>query len=129
MREITPASVAAPFGAYSQGVEVPAGWRLVATSGQLGIDANGTVPPDVEAQARLCFHAIDAILGVVGMGPADVVKVAGYLTDRRHFPAYMAVRDAWLAGSGRRPASTLLVVGGFTRAEFLVEVEVLAAAP
>ncbi len=41
----------------------------------------------------------------------------------------MAARDAWFAGPGRRPASLLLIVGGFTRPDFLVEVEVLAAAP
>ena len=35
--------------------------------------------------------------------------------------------DAWLAGLERRPASTLVVVTGFTRPELLVEVEVTAA--
>jgi enamine deaminase RidA (YjgF/YER057c/UK114 family) len=37
----------------------------------------------------------------------------------------MAVRDRYL--SDIKPVSTLLIVGGFTRAEFLVEVEVTAA--
>ena len=129
MREITPSTIRPPFGAYSHGVEVPAGWRMLVTSGQLGIAPDETVPADIAGQARLCFGAIGAILAEAGMGPADAVKVSGYVTDRAHFPAYMAARDAWLAGSDRRPASTLLVVGGFTRAEFLVEVEVLAAAP
>ncbi len=36
---------------------------------------------------------------------------------------YMAARDAWLAHAPRKPASTLVIVAGFTRAEFLVEVE------
>jgi enamine deaminase RidA (YjgF/YER057c/UK114 family) len=129
MREIVPRGVRAPFGAYAHGVEVPAGWRLVATSGQLGIDVGDAVPRDIEAQARICFRSAGLILAEAGMTPRDVVRVSGYLTDRAHFPAYMAVRDAWLAGTGRRPASTLLVVGGFTRPEFLVEVEILAAAP
>jgi enamine deaminase RidA (YjgF/YER057c/UK114 family) len=40
---------------------------------------------------------------------------------------YMAARDAWLAGVARLPASTLVIVSGFTRPEFLVEVEVTAA--
>jgi enamine deaminase RidA (YjgF/YER057c/UK114 family) len=129
MRQLTPSSVRPPFGAYSHGIEVPAGWRLVATSGQLGIRPDETVPEDVAGQARLCFEAIGAILAQAGMGPADVVRIAGYVTDRAYYPAYMSARDAWMQGSGRLPASTLLIVGGFTRAEFLVEVEVLAAAP
>jgi enamine deaminase RidA (YjgF/YER057c/UK114 family) len=129
MRELGPPGVRAPFGAYSHGVEVPAGWRLVATSGQLGIDPAETVPRDIEAQARICFGAVGLILAEAGMSPRDVVRISGFVTDRAHFPGYMAARDAWLAGTGRRPASTLLVVGGFTRPEFLVEVEILAAAP
>jgi enamine deaminase RidA (YjgF/YER057c/UK114 family) len=38
---------------------------------------------------------------------------------------YMAVRDR-MAGTPP-PASTLMIVSGFTRPEFLVEVEVVAA--
>jgi enamine deaminase RidA (YjgF/YER057c/UK114 family) len=38
---------------------------------------------------------------------------------------YMAVRDRYV--SDPLPASTLMIVGGFTRPEFLVEVEVVAA--
>ena len=40
---------------------------------------------------------------------------------------YMAARDAWLAGARRLPASTLMIVSGFTRPEFVVEIEALAA--
>jgi enamine deaminase RidA (YjgF/YER057c/UK114 family) len=39
----------------------------------------------------------------------------------------MAARDAWCAGLERLPASTLVIVSGFTRPEFKVEVEVAAA--
>lgn len=39
----------------------------------------------------------------------------------------MAARDAFLGGSGVLPASTLLLVAGFSRPEFKVEVEVMAA--
>jgi len=42
---------------------------------------------------------------------------------------YMAVRDRWLEGLETLPASTLVIVSGFTRPEFVVEVEVTAAAP
>jgi enamine deaminase RidA (YjgF/YER057c/UK114 family) len=61
------------------------------------------------------------------MGPGDVVRINAFVTDRAHMAAYMTVRDAWLAGSARKPASTLVIVSGFTRPEFLVEVEVTAA--
>jgi enamine deaminase RidA (YjgF/YER057c/UK114 family) len=129
MRPLAPAAIALPFARYAHGVEVPAGWRLVATSGQLALTAEGTVPEGAEAQARLCFANCAAILGEAGMGPRNVVRINAFVTDRVHMPGYMAARDAWLSGVDRLPASTLVIVSGFTRPDFLVEVEVLAAAP
>jgi enamine deaminase RidA (YjgF/YER057c/UK114 family) len=125
---LMPAALAPPFGAYSHGIAAPAG-RLIVTSGQLALAADGTVPAGAGAQAELCLAAIGAILAEAGAGPRDVLRLSGYVTDRAHFPAYMAARDAWLAGVGVRPASTLIVVGGFTRPEFVVEIEALALLP
>jgi enamine deaminase RidA (YjgF/YER057c/UK114 family) len=62
------------------------------------------------------------------MGPKDVVRINAFITDRAHMAGYMRARDEWLAGLIRLPASTLVIVSGFTRPEFLVEVEVTAAA-
>jgi enamine deaminase RidA (YjgF/YER057c/UK114 family) len=123
---LSPAGIAPPFGAYSHGIAVPSG-RLIVTSGQLGLAADGTCPEDVGAQARLCLTAIGAVLADAGAGPGDVLRLNAYVTRREDFPAYMAARDEWLAGVAVRPASTLMVVLGFTRPEFLVEVEALAA--
>ena len=127
MREITPPDIPPPFSRYAHGVEVPPGRRLVFASGQLGLAADGTVPEDPGAQADICFANIDAILRAAGAGRADVVRINAFVTDRAHMPAYMAARDRWLAGVTRLPASTLVIVSGFTRPEFKVEVEVVAA--
>jgi len=63
------------------------------------------------------------------MGPGDVIRINAFVTAREHMRGYMAARDVWLADVARLPASTLVIVQGFTRPEFLVEVEVTAAAP
>ncbi|MEM9975226.1 MAG: RidA family protein [Pseudomonadota bacterium] len=127
MREITPATIAPPFARYAHGVDVPAGYRLIATSGQLALAPDGTVPESAEAQADLIFGNLDAILGAAGASARDVVRLNAYVTDRAHMAGYMAARDRWLANVVRLPASTLVIVSGFTRAEFKVEIEVLAA--
>ena len=129
MRSLAPPTIAPPFAAYAHGVEVPAGARLVVTSGQLALAPDGTVPQGAEAQARLCLANCAAILAEAGMTPADVIHLRAFVTDRAHMAGYMAARDAWLAGVTRLPASTLVIVSGFTRPEFLVEVEVTAAKP
>ncbi|MCU0826121.1 MAG: RidA family protein [Tabrizicola sp.] len=127
MRSLAPPTIAPPFAAYAHGVEVPLGARLVVTSGQLALAPDGTVPEGAEAQASLCFVNCAVILAEAGMTPADVIRINAFVTDRAHMPGYMAARDAWLKGVSRLPASTLVIVSGFTRPEFLVEVEVTAA--
>lgn len=123
MKALNPASVHPPFAAYSHGI---AAGDLVVTSGQLGITADGTVPEGAEAQARLAFSAIDAILAEAGLGRADVLRLNAYVTGRDHLAGYMAARDEWAAGLDPLPASTLMIVSGFTRPAFVVEIEALA---
>ncbi|MBN9064221.1 MAG: enamine deaminase RidA [Rhizobiales bacterium 65-9] len=124
-RALTPSELRPPFANYSHGVETPAGSRLVFVSGQLGVDADGRVSDDVVAQADQCFANISAILAAAGMTLADVVKIAAFVTDRADMAAYMQSRDRHV---GRPPpASTLMIVSGFNRPEFKVEIEVVAA--
>ena len=127
MRELNPRSIAPPFARYAHGVLVPQGMQLICTSGQLGRGKDGTVPDEVGGQADICFANIDAILAEGGATRADVIRLNAYVTDRSHMAGYMDVRDRWLAGVDRLPASTLMIISGFTRPEFLVEIEVLAA--
>jgi 2-iminobutanoate/2-iminopropanoate deaminase len=125
MRRLAPGSIHPPFARYAHGVEVPAGARLVVCSGQLGVDKDGCIPQDVDGQARLCFQAIEAILAEAGMSLSDVVRFNAYVTRREDMAGYMKVRDEFVASPP--PASTLMIVQGFTRPEFRVEIEALAA--
>jgi len=124
-RALTPATLRPPFGNYSHGLLVPEGARLLVTSGQLGIRPDDTIPQEVTAQAELCFEAIGAILAEGGMGFGDIIRISAFVTKREHFVPYMAVRDRYV--SDPLPVSTLIIVSGFTRPEFEVEVEVTAA--
>jgi enamine deaminase RidA (YjgF/YER057c/UK114 family) len=122
-RAINPGSIRAPFAQYSHAVEVPAS-RMLFASGQLGVSPDDQVPEDAEAQAVLCFENIKAILAEAGMSFAEVVRFTAYVTDRTYFPVYGAVRSRYVSGNAF--ASTLVIVSGFTRPEFKVEVEVTA---
>jgi 2-iminobutanoate/2-iminopropanoate deaminase len=124
-RSIIPAAIRAPLARYSHGVLVPPGARLLVTSGQLGVAPDDSVPDDVEAQCVLCLENIKAILTEAGMTFADVIRFNGFVTDRAFFPIYGAVRSRYVTGDAF--ASTLVIVTGFTRPEFKVEVEVTAA--
>lgn len=127
MKALNPAKIAPPLARYSHGVLVPKGCDLVFTSGQLGIDAEGVVPKSTQVQAEICFSNIDAILREGGATKDDVVRINAFVTDRAHMTGYMAARDEWVGAQQDPPASTLMIVAGFTRPEFTVEIEVIAA--
>lgn len=122
---LNPAFIRAPFAPYSHGLLVEAPRRLLFVSGQLGIADDDTIPEDVEAQSVLCFENIRAILAEAGMDFSHVVRFSAFVTDRAYFPIYGAVRARYVPANAF--ASTLVIVSGFTRPEFKVEVEVTAA--
>jgi enamine deaminase RidA (YjgF/YER057c/UK114 family) len=126
VRALSPDSIQPPFARYSHGIAVPAGLRLVFTSGQLGVAADGGILGDCEAQADMCFANIAAILAEDGMTLADVIRINAWVTGREHLAGYMRSRDRQFPGTP--PASTLMIVTGFTRPEFVVEIEAVAAA-
>ena len=126
LRAISPGTVRRPFANYSHGVEIPAGARLLLVSGQLGIGLDEMVPDSAEEQAELCLRSIGEILSGTGMSFKDVVRLNAYVTDRSHLAPYMRARDRFVAFPP--PASTLMIVSGFAREEFKVEIECVAAA-
>lgn len=122
---LAPTGIKPPFARYSHGIELPAGCRLILCSGQLGISADDHVPEDIAAQAELCFANIAAILAEAGLGLGHIVRLNTFVTDRAYLRSYMDVRDRLFAHPA--PASTLMIVSGFAREEFKVEIEAIAA--
>jgi enamine deaminase RidA (YjgF/YER057c/UK114 family) len=121
---LNPTVLHPPLANYAHGVAVPAGTRLVFCSGQLGIGADGRVPDDAEAQADLCFQAIGAILAEAGMSFADLIRLNAYVTSAEYLAGYMKTRDRYVKSPP--PASTLMIVSGFARPAYKVEVEAVA---
>ena len=127
MQHLTPPTIHPPFAPYSHGVAVPEGHQIVFCSGQLGIDAEGHVPGGCAEQTEICFANIAAILAEAELGLADIVRINAYVSGREHLGDYMGVRNRLFAAP--YPASTLMIVAGFARPEFVVEIEAIAAGP
>lgn len=123
---INPPSIRAPLAAYSHALIVTEPKRILFASGQLGVGPDDVIPEDIEAQAIICFENIRTILAEGGMDFSHVVRFSAFVTDRAYFPVYGGVRSRYVSGNAF--ASTLLIVPGFTRPEFKVEVEVTAVA-
>jgi len=124
---LNPSQIHPPFAPYSHGIVVPAGQRLVFCSGQLGITADKFVPADCAGQTRICFDNIAAILAEADMGLGNIIRINAFVTGREHLADYMGVRNGLFAEP--YPASTLMIVSGFARPEYVVEIEAIAAGP
>jgi enamine deaminase RidA (YjgF/YER057c/UK114 family) len=126
MKRLLPPELAAPLARYVHAVTVDTPGQMLFASGQLAVARDGSVPDGIDAQCDLIFANLDAILRAGGMGRGDVVRVNAFVIDREDLKPYMAARDRWFAGH-EPPASTLMMVAGFARPEFRVEIEIVAA--
>lgn len=126
MRRLNPPELGSPLGAYSHAIEVPAGARLLHVSGQVGVDASGHCPAGIDEQSEIVWSNLLMLLRAAHMGVENIVKLSSFVVGHENFAAYAAVRARHLGAT--RPASTSLIVGALVRQEWLVEVELVAAA-
>jgi 2-iminobutanoate/2-iminopropanoate deaminase len=122
---LNPATLHDTAGRYAHAALITgAGGRRLVVSGQVGMAADGTIPPGGEAQIAQALANLRAILDAAAMTPAQIVKVVVYLTDRSLIGPWRSGRSALLGG--HVPASTLLIVAGLADPAFLVEIEIEA---
>ena len=100
---------------------------LLFVSGQVGSRADGTPEPDFEAQVRLAFENLTAVLAAAGCTFDDVVDVTSFHTDpAAQFETFMAVRQEMI---GTPPYPNWTAVGVTWLAGFDCELKVIARIP
>ena len=110
---------------YVHAMEVTNPGRLLFVSVTKGLDAEGRAPDDLKAQLALVWSNIRCILAEAGMTTDNIVRVTSYLRD----PAFaQANQDARIAALGKRRVPTTAIVVQTLLPEWLVEIEVIAAA-
>lgn len=96
-------------------------------SGQVGSREDGSPEPDLEAQVRLAFTNLNAILAAAGSSFEDVVDVTVFIVDpERKFEAiWSVVQDYW----GEAPFPTVTAIGVTWLYGFDFEIKVIAKLP
>lgn len=124
---VEPAGLAPTGGRYSQAVKV-GDWLFIA--GQTALDASGNVVGmnDATAQTRQVYQNLAAAVRAAGGTPANIVKTVTYIIHRDHVQAVRAAREELAPAlfGNKPPTSTLLVISGLARPEFLVEIDAVA---
>jgi len=110
---------------YVHALEVRNAQRLLFVAGTMGLDPAGQAGATLEAQLGLIWSNIRAILASAGMTVDSIVRITSYLRDPAYAEANAAAR---LAALGGRPVPTTAIVAQTLVSEWLVEIEVIAAA-
>lgn len=114
--------------AFSQGVVIEPGSRLLIVGGQNGVDATGAVVGrGLGEQTVQALRNVLTILHEVGATQEDVARLTIHLvagSDVR--AAFEASREVW---GPHATAVTVLMVASLGRPECLVEIDALAAVP
>ncbi|HEY7709602.1 MAG TPA: RidA family protein [Candidatus Entotheonella sp.] len=117
---------AKPVAHYQMATRQDSG-RLVYISGQVAWDAEGNTVGrgDIRAQARHVFQNLRQVLQEAGGDLSDLLKITTYVTRLDDYPAVVEVRQEFFPDG--LPASTLIVVESLFHADWLLEVEGMAA--
>ncbi len=121
---IAPATIAAPAAAYALAVRSSGSTTMLHTSGVLGTRPDGTIADNVGDQAAEVWRSVAALLEAGGFVVTDIVSYTTYVVAGEDLASVMAARDGFLGG--HLAASTLIPVPALARAEWLVEIAVVA---
>ncbi|MGN7741897.1 RidA family protein [Pseudomonas sp. 22526] len=96
-------------------------------SGQVGSTSDGSPEPDLEAQVRLAFTNLNAILAAAGSSFDEVIDVTVFIVDpeSRFETIWKVVPEFW----GQAPHPTLTAVGVTWLYGFDFEIKVIAKLP
>ena len=110
---------------YIHAAEVVAPARFLFTSGTMGLDVEGNAPADLGDQLSLLWGNLRRILAEAGMTTENIVRLTSYL---RHASFAQANQQARLEALGTRRIPTTAIVVETLSPEWLVEIEIIAAA-
>ena len=123
---LNPAILPAAAGNYTHGVQVDGAQRMVFVSGQVPWgNEHGRVPESFEAQCRMVWRNVLAVLGEAGMGVRNLVKVTTYLSDRQYRAINSKIREEVLGDHA--PALTIIICDIYAE-NWLLEIEAVAMA-
>ena len=126
---INPPELGTPPG-YSQVVEVRAA-SIIFIAGQTALDRDGNLigKNDFAVQAEQVFLNLSFALQASGCTAANLVKLTVFLTGMDNLASYREARNRFFASvtPPAAPAVTLVEVSKLYGADFMIEIEAIAA--
>jgi 2-iminobutanoate/2-iminopropanoate deaminase len=121
----SPDGIYAPTGDYAHAIELRRPERIVYTAGTMGLEPDGAPGAGLERQLELIWDNIRAILAAADMTVDNIVRLTSYLREASFAGPNAVARQAALGG---RVVPTTAIVAQTLSEDWLVEIEVIAAA-
>lgn len=102
MQTLNSQQIRMSFSHCSHGIAVVAESLQVYCSGRRAVAVDDSFVNSFEAQTRLCFENIAAVLGEADLALSDIVRINARVADRRHMNGDMRARHLC-----RRPSTNL----------------------
>jgi enamine deaminase RidA (YjgF/YER057c/UK114 family) len=107
-----------PKMGYSRAVRAG---NVIAVTGCVGINADGTYPPTMGDQARRSLDIVLAAIAALGGKPEHVIRTRMYVTDVKQWEAVATVHGQTFADI--RPATTIVEVPRLIDEAAMIEIE------
>ena len=122
-----PPNISKPFSNYSHVVTAEGAQKLVFCAGQVAADVDGKVlpPDDFEAQTKMVMQNLTNTLAAGGAKLSDVTKITIYICNPHDVPKARGILHNYFGE--HPPGSTLCILRGLAKPNFLLEIEAIAA--
>ncbi|MFD2444769.1 RidA family protein [Bacillus sp. CGMCC 1.16607] len=120
-----PVGMPEPVGKYTHITKIPRNAELYVTSGQIGMDINGSIPDNMNEQIKNTFENIQKILQSEHLSPDNIIKVNIWATEDID---WQQLYSEWEKLFGNNyPAMTIGYIVKLGLPQIKVEIEIWAA--
>ncbi|BBI36443.1 RidA family protein [Cohnella abietis] len=125
VKRYNPENIAKPVGNYSHVTKIDRNAEMYVFSGQIGIDRDQHIPPDMNQQVTHTMNNIVELLASQKLTPDNVIKINIWATEEIDWDHLYAIWDKVFGANP--PSMTIAYVKGLGLPELKIELDVWAA--
>jgi enamine deaminase RidA (YjgF/YER057c/UK114 family) len=115
------------FEKFGYSATVRAG-EFVYVAGQIGLNPDGSMPPDDETQIVNAFDRLKIVLDAAGCSQSDVVELVSYHVGlQKHLARFVEIKSRYIHAPF--PTWTILEIAGLARPGLVIEIKAVAYSP
>jgi enamine deaminase RidA (YjgF/YER057c/UK114 family) len=115
------------FEKFGYSAAVRAG-DFVYVAGQIGLNPDGSMPPDDETQIVNAFDRLKIVLNAAGCSLDDIIEIVSYHVGlQKHLARFVEIKSRYIHTP--HPTWTILEIAGLARPGLVIEIKAVAYSP